>query len=378
MSKEVLLSKFKGALVGAVLGDCIGAVFECLWASSNAVEKVLKSIDELESDYDPKTDARKVDTQHRPLWKYTDDTAMARSVAQSLIENKGFDAKHMAKMFSEEYFEHRFRGYGGSVVTVFSKLKEAEYADPYKPAAEQFDGNGSFGNGGAMRIVPAPLFAYRQNDAQQLSELVEQITKITHSHPSAIDGAIFQSFAVDLALRGSKEVDIGAFCDKLQKRIMEREKKVTKKIKKRKLEEDEADEDNHYKEATPSNFPYASITDDIRKYALQDDLPSAEDITEKLGTDIAAYRSVPAAVYSFLRASKHIDKLEDRNSFEKTIIYAITLGGDTDTIATMAGAIAGAWYGIEAIPRSWQASCESVEDALKFAEQLYELSSTSE
>lgn len=55
MSKEVLLSKFKGALVGAVLGDCIGAVFECLWASSNAVEKVLKSIDELESDYDPKT-----------------------------------------------------------------------------------------------------------------------------------------------------------------------------------------------------------------------------------------------------------------------------------------------------------------------------------
>lgn len=44
----------------------------------------------------------------------------------------------------------------------------------------------------------------------------------------------------------------------------------------------------------------------------------------------------------------------------------------------MAGAIAGACYGIEAIPKSWQAGCESVEDALKFAEQLYELSSTSE
>lgn len=33
------------------------------------------------------------------LRDYTDDTAMARSVAQSLIENKGFDAKHMAKMY---------------------------------------------------------------------------------------------------------------------------------------------------------------------------------------------------------------------------------------------------------------------------------------
>lgn len=378
MSKNVLLSKFKGALVGAVLGDCIGSEFEGLWAKSIGVEKVLKSIGKLESEYDPATDGREADKQDMLLRDYTDDTAMARSVAQSLIENKGFDAKHMAKMFTEEYFKDPYRGYGGSIMAVFSKLKDAEFADPYKPAAEQFDGEGSYGNGGAMRIVPAPLFAYRQNDVQHLTELVEQITKITHSHPSAINGAIFQSFAVDLALRGSKEVDTGAFCDELQKRIMEREKKVTEKIKKRKLEEDEAEEDNHSKEATPFDLPYASITDDIRKYALQEDLPSTEEITGNLGTDISAYRSVPTAVYSFLRASKHIDKLEDRNSFEKTIIYAITLGGDTDTIATMAGAIAGAWYGIEAIPKSWQAGCESVEDALKFAEQLYELSSTSE
>lgn len=54
-------------------------------------------------------------------------------------------------------------------------------------------------------------------------ELVEQITKITHSHPSAVDGAIFQSFAVDQALRGPEEVNIGSFCDELQRRIRERE-----------------------------------------------------------------------------------------------------------------------------------------------------------
>lgn len=51
MSGESLLSKFKGALVGAVLGDCIGSVFEGLWARSIAVEKVLKSIDKLESEF---------------------------------------------------------------------------------------------------------------------------------------------------------------------------------------------------------------------------------------------------------------------------------------------------------------------------------------
>lgn len=55
MSKNVLLSKFRGALVGAVLGDCIGSEFEGLWAKSIGVEKVLKSIGKLESEYDPAT-----------------------------------------------------------------------------------------------------------------------------------------------------------------------------------------------------------------------------------------------------------------------------------------------------------------------------------
>ncbi len=52
-------------------------------------------------------------------------------------------------------------------------------------------------------------------------------------------------------------------------------------------------------------------------------------------------------------------------------MYAISLGGDTDTIATMAGAIAGAHYGVESIPKHWMKTCEGVDDALKFAEDLY-------
>jgi ADP-ribosylglycohydrolase len=41
-------------------------------------------------------------------------------------------------------------------------------------------------------------------------------------------------------------------------------------------------------------------------------------------------------------------------AFEKTVTYAISLGGDTDTIGAMAGAISGAYLGIEAIPAEWQ------------------------
>lgn len=51
----------------------------------------------------------------------------------------------------------------------------------------------------------------------------------------------------------------------------------------------------------------------------------------------------------------------------------MALGGDTDTIACMAGAIAGAHYGIEAISRSWIKCCEGAEDADINAERLHML-----
>ena len=53
------------------------------------------------------------------------------------------------------------------------------------------------------------------------------------------------------------------------------------------------------------------------------------------------------------------------------MLYAISLGGDTDTIATMAAAIAGAALGDEQIPESWQYYCEGVADAEDFAEKLF-------
>ena len=51
----------------------------------------------------------------------------------------------------------------------------------------------------------------------------------------------------------------------------------------------------------------------------------------------------------------------------------MALGGDTDTIACMAGAIAGAHYGIEAVPQSWMRCCEGAEDANVNAERLHML-----
>ncbi len=56
---------------------------------------------------------------------------------------------------------------------------------------------------------------------------------------------------------------------------------------------------------------------------------------------------------------------------ERAIALACHLGGDTDTIATMAAAICGAHVGFDAVPKRWLERCEDHEKRVKLAEKLY-------
>lgn len=75
--------------------------------------------------------------------------------------------------------------------------------------------------------------------------------------------------------------------------------------------------------------------------------------------------AVPCAIYAFLH--------ESSSQFSELVPYAISLGGDTDTIGSMAGAIGGAYFGVENIPQEWIDCCEESDRALSLADALYEL-----
>ena len=68
--------------------------------------------------------------------------------------------------FVDEYFKEPHRGYGRNVITVFELLRQEKFSDPYGPARKQFDGAGSRGNGGAMRISPAAVFAIKRKQEE--------------------------------------------------------------------------------------------------------------------------------------------------------------------------------------------------------------------
>jgi hypothetical protein len=94
----------------------------------------------------------------------------------------------------KEYFsDDRSRvglGYGVHVVQVFRKLRAQNFEDPFGPAKQQFNGEGSYGNGGAMRVAPLALFCH--SDYKELINLVRQSAEITHTHRLGYNGTILQ------------------------------------------------------------------------------------------------------------------------------------------------------------------------------------------
>lgn len=68
----------------------------------------------------------------------------------------------------------------------------------WRPAEDQFEKQGSFGNGAAMRVSPIGLL-FLEMEIEGLNKVVEFVTKasiLTHTHPRGIAGALFQAIAI--------------------------------------------------------------------------------------------------------------------------------------------------------------------------------------
>ena len=119
------------------------------------------------------------------------------------------------------YYDDPRRGYGRSVSTIFYKLKTTKYSDIFLPAREQFDGQGSCGNGAAMRISPAALCGFKDDKLLiqvkytplamrnpfliTIFQICTESSKVTHFHPSGINNAMLQAIAIKFALQAEMD-----------------------------------------------------------------------------------------------------------------------------------------------------------------------------
>ncbi|MET7717581.1 ADP-ribosylglycohydrolase family protein [Streptomyces sp. NPDC005407] len=126
-------------------------------------------------------------------WQWTDDTEMACSVLTVLAAHDRVDQDALARSFAEH---HDFdRGYGPAVNRMLRLVREG--GDWRELAAELFNGQGSWGNGSAMRI--APLGAWYASDPEQATHQAEISSYTTHQHREAVVGAMAVAAAAAIA-----------------------------------------------------------------------------------------------------------------------------------------------------------------------------------
>ncbi|MDI3402504.1 ADP-ribosylglycohydrolase family protein [Streptomyces cavernicola] len=126
-------------------------------------------------------------------WQWTDDTEMACSVLAVLAAHGRIDQDALAQSFAEH---HDFdRGYGPAVNRLLRLVREG--GDWRELSSALFKGQGSWGNGAAMRI--APLGAWYADDPEQATHQAEISAYPTHQHREAVVGAMAVAAAAALA-----------------------------------------------------------------------------------------------------------------------------------------------------------------------------------
>jgi len=249
---------------------------------------------------------------------------MAIGIAESLIAKEGFDGEHMTRTFIRNYELEPFRGYGPGPPRIFRMIKGGE---EWNKAAGKLYSGGSYGNGSAMRIAPIGVFYH--DDPPTLKQVAYESSQITHTHELGKEGAALQACAIASATGAepsspfNRDDFLGRLSDFIEHEV--------------------------YKQKLRSIESLIGEGDKVR-------------VVLELGNGIEAFNSVPTAIYSFLTHPQ---------SFAEAIIYAISLGGDTDTIAAMTGAISGAYLGIEAIPETWRERLENRDYIEELAEELW-------
>lgn len=140
----------------------------------------------------------------------------------------------------------------------------------------------SYGNGSAMRVSAV---AWSRDNLCEVEMLAEKSARVTHNHPEGIKGAKSTAACIFLARTGSTKEEIREYIS------------------------------NEY------GYNLSRSLEDIRPYYT---------------FDVSCQGTVPEAIIAFLES----------NDFEDAIRNAISLGGDSDTLAAITGSIAGAAYGV--------------------------------
>ena len=227
-----------------------------------------------------------------PAGTFTDDTEMALALAESLCSSRGIDAEDLARRFVAW---HRTSPPDEGIHTRLV-LEALATGQSWQTAARIIDPE-SAGNGSVMRCWPVALAFGDDLDAMILASRKQ--SEITHVHPDCLSACAFLNRALWLLCRGYEKA-----------------------------------------EAIERSTAMDGITAELRAVIGR----ALSKSRSELKNSGWVRHTVESAVWGLLTS----------NSFEEALVQVVNLGNDADTAGAVVGALAGACYGLDAIPVSWR------------------------
>jgi ADP-ribosylglycohydrolase len=237
--------------------------------------------------------------------QWTDDTSMALCLAESLIACGGFDPADQMRRYVRWWRE----GYLSSTGTCF------DIGSTVRAALAHFERTGepwagstasmSAGNGSLMRLAPVPL-CYADNP-QEAIEKAGESSRTTHGALEAVDACRYMAGLIVGAVQGCPKADLLA---------------------------------DHFSPA-PGIWGRAPLAPKIANIASGSFKKKQPPEIQGTGYVVDA---LEAALWAF----------HGSTSFRDGALLAVNLGDDADTTGAIYGQLAGAFYGVKAIPESWR------------------------
>ncbi|MGR3875112.1 ADP-ribosylglycohydrolase family protein [Streptomyces graminifolii] len=249
-------------------------------------------------------------------WSWTDDSAMAFVLFAHLVAHGEVRPAVLAREFAAEYERDPSRGYGPSMHGILRRIGDGEKWQAVTTG--QFGGQGSYGNGAAMRV--APLGAWFRDDLKVAAEQARLSALTTHAHPEAVAGAVAVAVAGALAAAGAGQ-QVAPRAEFLRE--------------------------------VASHVPESDVRSGLLVAANFSGRTSVRHAASVLGsgTLISAPDTVPFALWS---AAGRLDDLPE------ALWQTVAGWGDRDTTCAIAGGVVAARTGTGGIPSAWRDACEAI------------------
>jgi len=232
-----------------------------------------------------------------PAGAFTDDTEMALALAESLLAHRPLDPADLAQRFVA-WYRAGPTDIGRQTRLVLKRISRGEPWDA-AVASVQAENPWSAGNGSVMRCWPVALAHWDDFTALLADSRLQ--SQVTHPHPECVAGSAFVNLVIYHLAHGA-----------------EPQAAVSQAL-------DGAD--------LPAALRQAIAEAPAKRRA---DLPNSGWVRHTL----------ESAIWGLLTT----------NSFEEAVVQVVNLGDDADTAGAVVGALAGATYGLSAIPDAWRAA----------------------